>query len=75
VADRNSADRIKAEDPALVRRRLAKRMALAAVRTSSSRAVHVGPFASKKEAEEARAKMKLLGLEPLLIPPRPNAGR
>lgn len=33
--------------------------------------VHVGPFASKKEAEAARAKMKLLGIDALLLPPRP----
>ena len=34
--------------------------------------VNVGPFASKKEAEAVRAKMKLLGIDALILPPRPT---
>lgn len=37
--------------------------------------VHVGPFKTREEAETARAKMKALGIDALLLPPKGAARR
>lgn len=46
------------------------KLTLNGIPSSLETRVHVGPFASQKEAEAARAKLKALGIDGLLIPPR-----
>ncbi len=46
------------------------RLTLAGIPSSIEARVQVGPFKSKKEAESAREKMKSLGIEAVLLPPR-----
>jgi DedD protein len=46
---------------------LRARLELAGVPTQIEARVQVGPFASRQEAEQARDKLKELGLEPGLV--------
>lgn len=46
------------------------KLVLNGIPSSLETRVQVGPFASQREAEAARAKLKALGIDGLLIPPR-----
>lgn len=46
------------------------KLVLNGIPSSLETRVHVGPFTSQREAEVARAKLKALGIDGLLIPPR-----
>lgn len=49
---------------------LKARLILAGVPVTIETRVQVGPFATQKEADEARRKIKELGIDTLMIPPR-----
>lgn len=46
------------------------RLTLSGVHSSLETRVQVGPFKTKQEAEAAQAKLKDLGVETILVPPR-----
>jgi DedD protein len=45
------------------------KLSLAGIPSTLEARVQVGPFKTRQEAEAARAKLKGLGIEPILIPP------
>lgn len=51
-------------------RKLKARLIAAGVPVTIESRVHVGPFSSQKDADAARSKIKALGIDSLLIPPR-----
>ena len=46
------------------------RLTLSGVPSSLETRVQVGPFKTKQEAEAAQSKLKELGVETILVPPR-----
>lgn len=47
---------------------LQKKLTAAGIKSYTETRVHVGPFSSKAEADQAQAKLKALGLQPVVTP-------